>query len=44
MLINNLPDSKKEKILKQTNEIKKKYQVLSNEYQKNKSENSIPLK
>ena len=44
MLINNLPDSKKEKILKQTNEIKKKYQTLSNEYQKNKSKNSIPLK
>ena len=44
LLIENLPFSEKEKILKQLNEIKKKYQELSNKYQKNKKENSIPLK
>ena len=44
MLIESLSHQKKEKILKQLDEIKKKYQALSNEYQKNKSENSIPLK
>ena len=44
LLINNLPLSKKEIILKQLNEIKKKYQTLSNKYQKTKNENSIPLK
>ena len=44
MLIESLSHKKKEKILKQLDEIKKKYQALSNEYQENKSENSIPLK
>ena len=44
MLIESLPHKKKEKILKQLDKIKKKYQSLSNEYQENKSENSIPLK
>ena len=44
MLIESLPNSKKQKILDQANQIKKKYQTLSNEYQKNKSKNSIPLK
>ena len=44
ILVESLPPSKKEKILKQLDEIKKKYQTLSNEYQENKSENSIPLK
>ena len=44
ILVESLPLSKKEKILKQLDEIKKKYQTLSNEYQENKSENSIPLK
>ena len=44
MLIESLSHQKKEKILKQLDEIKKKYQALSNQYQENKSENSIPLK
>ena len=44
MLIESLSHKKKEKILKQLDKIKKKYQSLSNEYQENKSENSIPLK
>ena len=44
MLIESLSHQKKEKILKQLDEIKKKYHALSNEYQENKSENSIPLK
>ena len=44
ILVESLPLLKKEKILKQLDEIKKKYQTLSNEYQENKSENSIPLK
>ena len=44
MLIESLANQKKEKKLKQLDEIKKKYQALSNEYQENKSENSIPLK
>ena len=44
MLIESLSHQKKEKILKQLDEIKKKYQALSDEYQKNKNENSIPLK
>ena len=44
MLIESLSHKKKEKILKQLDEIKKKYQALSNKYQENKSENSIPLK
>ena len=43
LLIENLPTSKKEDILKQLDEIKKKYLTLSNQYQKNKSGNSIPL-
>ena len=43
LLIENLPSSKKEKILNQLNEIKKKYQKLSNQYQVNKDGNSIPL-
>jgi len=41
--IENLPTSKKEKILNQLDEIKKKYIILSNQYQKNKDGNSIPL-
>ena len=44
MLIESLPNSKKQKILDQADQIKKKYQTLSNEYQKNKSSSSIPLK
>ena len=44
LLIENLPTSKKENILKQLVEIKKKYQSLSNQYQENKNGNSIPLK
>ena len=44
MLIESLSHQKKEKILKQLDEIKKKYQALSNEYQENKKGNSIPLK
>ena len=43
LLIENLPTSKKEDVLKQLDEIKKKYQALSNQYQENKHENSIPL-
>ena len=43
LLIENLPTSKKDDILKQLDEIKKKYQILSNQYQENKDENSIPL-
>ena len=43
-LIDNLPFSEKERSLKQLNEIKKKYQTLSNKYQETKNENSIPLK
>ena len=43
LLIENLPTSKKENILKQLDEIKKKYQTLSNQYQENKDGNSIPL-
>ena len=39
----NLPSSKKEKISNQLDEIKKKYQILSNQYQENKDRNSIPL-
>ena len=34
---------KKENILNQLEEIKKKYQTLSNQYQQNKDGNSIPL-
>ena len=43
LLIENLSLSKKEEILNQLNEIKKKYQILSNQYQENKDGNSIPL-
>jgi tRNA(Arg) A34 adenosine deaminase TadA len=43
LLIEKLPTPKKEKILSQLREIKKKYQTLSNQYQENKHENSIPL-
>ena len=43
LLIENLPTSKKENILNQLDEIKKKYQKLSNLYQENKDGNSIPL-
>ena len=43
LLIEKLPASKKEKILSQLSEIKKKYQKLSNQYQENKDGNSIPL-
>ena len=43
LLIENLPHSKKEKILNQLDEIKKKYQFLSSQYQENKDGNSIPL-
>ena len=43
LLIEKLPTSKKEKILSQLREIKKKYHKLSNQYQENKDGNSIPL-
>ena len=43
LLIEKFPTSKKEKILSQLREIKKKYQKLSNQYQENKDGNSIPL-
>ncbi len=43
LLIDNLPPEKKEKILNQLDEIKKKYQTLSDQYQENKDGNSIPL-
>ena len=43
LLIENLPQLEKEKKLNQLNEIKKKYQTLSNQYQENKDGNSIPL-
>ena len=43
LLIENLHPSKKEKILSKLGEIKKKYQILSNQYQENKNGNSIPL-
>ena len=43
LLIEKLPTSKKDKILSQLREIKKKYQKLSNQYQENKDGNSIPL-
>ena len=44
MLVESLPNSKKQKILDLADQIKKRYQTLSNEYQRNKSKNSIPLK
>ena len=43
LLIENLSPSKKKKILNQLDKIKKKYLTLSNQYQENKSGNSIPL-
>ncbi len=43
LLIDNLTSSDKEKVLYQLDEIKKKYLTLSNQYQKNKGGNSIPL-
>ena len=43
LLIEKLTTPKKEKILSQLREIKKKYQKLSNQYQENKDGNSIPL-
>ena len=43
LLIEKLPASKKEKILSQLSKIKKIYQKFSNQYQENKSGNSIPL-
>ena len=43
LFIENLHPSKKEKILSKLGEIKKKYQILSNQYQENKNGNSIPL-
>ena len=43
LLIENLHPSKKEKILSKLGEIKKKYQILSNQYQENKNGNTIPL-
>ncbi len=43
LLIENLPYSKKENILNQLDEIKSRYKTLSNQYQKNKDGNSIPL-
>ena len=43
LLIENLTSSKNENILNQLDEIKKKYQKLSNQYQENKDGNSIPL-
>ena len=43
LLIENLSTSKKGKILNQIDKIKKKYLILSNQYQKNKDGNSIPL-
>ena len=43
LLVENLPSSKKEKILNKLDEIKNKYKALSNQYQENKDGNSIPL-
>ena len=43
LLIDNLPPSEKEGVLNLLDEIKKKYLTLSNQYQKNKDGNSIPL-
>ena len=43
LLIENIPSSKNENILNQLDEIKKKYQKLSNQYQESKDGNSIPL-
>ena len=43
LLIDNLTSSEKEKVLNQLDEIKKRYLILSSQYQKNKDGNSIPL-
>ena len=43
LLIDNLSTLKKEKVLNILDEIKKKYLTLSNQNQKNKDGNSIPL-
>ena len=43
LLINNLPTLEKEKVLNILDEIKKRYLILSSQYQKNKDGNSIPL-
>ena len=43
LLVENLPSSKKEKILSKLDEIKNKYKALSNQYQENKDGNAIPL-
>ena len=43
LLIENSSLSKKEKILNQLDEIRKKYKALSNQYQENKDGNAIPL-
>ena len=43
LLVENLPSSKKEKILNKLDEIKNKYKALSNHYQENKDGNTIPL-
>ena len=43
LLVENLPSSKKEKILNKLDEIKNKYKALSNHYQENKDGNAIPL-
>ena len=43
LLIDNLHPSEKDNILNQLDEIKKKYQFLSSQYQENKDGNSIPL-
>ena len=43
LLINNLPTSEKETVLNILDEIKKRYLILSSQYQKNKDGNSIPL-
>ena len=43
LLVENLPFSKKEKILNKLDEIKNKYKALSNHYQENKDGNAIPL-
>ena len=43
LLVENLPPSKKEKILSKLDEIKNKYKALSNQYQENKDGNAIPL-
>ena len=43
LLVENLPSSKKEKVVNKLDEIKNKYKALSNQYQENKDGNTIPL-